>query len=128
MRSSILRASSPSSRIGQTVRRGSLEMYDLFSRVNGNGSVYMHTGQRTRPPSGGHSDVRVSVNGNTVLDKRVDHFTTLSRNAAGKDVIGYQSVKVKGKVKPGEDGTVVTYQNDMVTYQGKAEISLPEHI
>ena len=126
MRNSILSGQGTSPRIGARVRRSSLNMYDLFQRKAG-GNLYMHTGQRTRPPSG--STVTVTANdGNKTTSMTVDSFPSLGTNKAGKDVIGYQSVKVAGTISENEDGAVVTYSNDYVLFQGTATVVLPDHL
>lgn len=128
MRSSLLSACGVAPKIGKQVKRSSLEMYDLFRLVDGKGSIFMHTGQRTRPPSGGKTNVVVSINGEAVIDEDADHYETLFVNKAGKDVIGFQSVKVRGKIKANEDGTYVTYSDKQVVYEGTAAIALPSHL
>lgn len=103
-----------------TRRRGDLVVGDLFRNPDG-GKVYMHTGARTRPPSGS-GDV-VTVNGVTVHDGR---SKSLGRNLAGRDIIAYQAIVVRGHVTPGEDGAVVTFDGAKeVVYLGRAAISLP---
>ena len=116
------------SRVGQRVKRSSLQMYDLYSLVGKKG-VYMHTGARTRPPSGGRDKLKIvsEDSGKTLANVVVDHFVTLSRQG-GKDIIGWQSVKVMGTIKTGEDGTNVTYKDKMVTFKGKADVTLPDTI
>lgn len=100
------------------VKRASLQVGDLFRNKDG-GRVYMHTGQRTAPPSGRNVSIQI---GNQTVQHEV--FKSLGRNASGQDVIGYQSIVVQGSVKPGQDGSMVTFNNNDVIYVGKAEINL----
>lgn len=101
------------------VKRSSLKVGDLFRNRDG-GKVYMHTGQRTAPPSGRTVSIQV---GNQTVSHEV--FKSLGRNAAGQDVIGYQGIVVQGKVAYGQDGSVVTFDgNKDVVLLGTAELSL----
>lgn len=118
MRTSLLKGAYKAPAIGSKVRRSALGMYDLFRSANG-GSIYMHTGWRTRPPSGG--DVSVSVSGHTTT---IPINKTLFKDDAGKEVIGFQSIKVVGGLDEG-DGAIVSFNDNMVTYLGIAEVTLP---
>lgn len=89
-----------------SLNRGSLEVGDLFKRPKGKGRVYMHTGTRTTPPS--------------ELGKRV----SLGILPNGDHIVGYQSIVVQGVVKSGEDGAMVTFNNDPVNHVGRASITL----
>lgn len=118
MRTSLLKGAYKAPKIGSSVRRSTLGMYDLFRPTSG-GSIYMHTGWRTRPPSGG--DVSVSVAGNTT---KIPINKVLFKDDAGKEVIGFQSIKVVGGLDEG-DGAVISFKDNFVTYLGVAEVTLP---
>ena len=125
MRTSILKGAGRAPNIGTKVLRSALEMYDLF-RVTKGGPVYMHTGWRTKPPSGGNAHVSLSVNGHfKSIDMPVNDV--LFTDDAGKHVIGFQSVYVKGSLSEG-DGAVVGFFDKNVIYEGTAEITLPSHL
>lgn len=102
----------------RTVRRSTLNIGDCYKNKAG-GRTYMHTGARTRPPSGSHTEI--AVNGKVVHN--ADNFATLLRQN-GKDVIAFQAIVVEGAVKAGEDGTVVSFQDKDVLFVGAADITL----
>src|SRR5690606_16310823 len=107
-----------------TKRRRDLKMGDLFRNVNG-GKIYMHTGVRTAPPSGTNT-VRVTVGGNEVY-RSTDRNLGYAPN--GDVIVGFQSIVVRGKVSPGQDGAVVTFDGDKeVVYLGRAAITLPSGV
>jgi hypothetical protein len=115
-------------RIGATVLRSTLLVGDLYQTKRG-GRTYMHTGNRTRPPSGSKTAVQVVVNGRTVASHDSDNFKTI-KHVGGKEVIAFQSIVVKASadgrgIKTGEDGAVVTFEDKNVIYAGRAEIVLP---
>lgn len=113
-------------KIGSKVKRKSLQMYDLFSLPKGTGSIYMHTGCRTRPPSGGNTEVSLVVDGKSIINRSFDHFKTLFTQGS-REVIGFQSIKVAGDISRGEDGAIVSYDDTkLVIYEGRAEVVLPD--
>lgn len=107
-------------RIGTKVKRSSLQMYDVFSV---NGTMYMHTGVRTTPPS---SNGTVIYDPETGRQRKVGGRPVLGYTPNGDEIIGYQSVKLNN-VTPGEDGATVSFNPEAnVTYLGRAEIHLPQ--
>ena len=101
----------------EKVLRSALNVGDLYKEPN-NGRVLMHTGQRTMPPSGRRVEVRI---GNQTVVHEV--FPSLGTNAAGQDIIGFQSIVISGDVGTGQDGAVVSFKDGEVTLVGKATIN-----
>ncbi len=111
------------SHMGSRVKRSKLGMYDVFS-ISQSGDKFMHTGQRTRPPSGGKVNIKLDVDGTTRYNTDYSEFPTLFRNPAGKDVIGFQSVRLTGQCGRGEDGAIIGYADTLVYHLGKATVSV----
>ena len=108
--------------VGSKVLRSSLGMYDVYSVTKG-GDKYMHTGWRTRPPSGGNTDVCLYVNGRAVHRTNEAHNSTLFTTREGKEVLGFQAVRLTGSPAAGEDGAVVSFKDKHVYYLGQAAVS-----